>query len=262
MREGEIASRKDFAKIVVEMAERMPQVNFVFRPHPVLCHKYWYERFNNISNITIAEKGPIHAWIYGSIATVHSGCTTGLEAYGANRLTIDISDLISERSEQIRASLVGQTKSKVSSVKELYSEIQLAKKGPRKNEDCIDISNYEQGGIDEALELMKLNSNIVSKRINESIQIDNSFEIIGNKSAICKVVENGNKESIADKDTVEHAKYILKYKPNRNKSRYCSLKEVTNRTRDILSAFKDFDITLPSIKITQIGINSFEIKQS
>ena len=72
----------------------------MFRPHPVLCHKYWYEKFNNISNITIAEKGPIHAWIYGSLATVHSGCTTGLEAYGANRLTIDISDLISECSDK------------------------------------------------------------------------------------------------------------------------------------------------------------------
>ena len=129
------------------------------------------------------------------------------------------------------------------------------------NDDSNEIQNYNQGGIEEALKLIKINSQIVSKRINESIQVDNSSEIIGNKSAICKVVECGNQRLSSDGEKIDHSKYILKIKPNKNKSRYCSLKEVTNRTRDILRAFRDFDISLPNIKITQVGINSFEVKQ-
>ena len=116
-------ARTDFSKIIESLAQDNPNINFVFRPHPVLEPSFWHQQFSGYKNISIIDKGSIHAWIYGSIATIHSGCTTGLEAYGAGKRTIDISSLISKRTESIQSSLIGQSAKKIDNYSELNNSI-------------------------------------------------------------------------------------------------------------------------------------------
>ena len=116
-------ARQDFANLIMRIAKNNPYLNFVFRPHPVLDPRYWQDAFASSKNISIAERGPIHAWIYGATATIHSGCTTGLEAYAADRNTYDVSELISSRSSNIQASLIGQSRKEIKSASSLESEL-------------------------------------------------------------------------------------------------------------------------------------------
>ena len=59
-------ARQDFANLIMRLAKNNPYLNFVFRPHPVLDPRYWQDAFASSKNISIAERGPIHAWIYES----------------------------------------------------------------------------------------------------------------------------------------------------------------------------------------------------
>ena len=75
---------------------------------------FWAKYFANFENISIVEKGPIHAWTYRSVATVHSGCTTGLEAFGADKATFDISGLVGPRLASIQSSLISKSQKLIS----------------------------------------------------------------------------------------------------------------------------------------------------
>ena len=69
-------ARQDFANLIMRIAKNNPYLNFVFRPHPVLDPRYWQDDLHP-QNISIAERGPIHAWIYGATATIHSDVPQG-----------------------------------------------------------------------------------------------------------------------------------------------------------------------------------------
>ena len=97
-REYEIQSRQDFAALIKKLSIQNPSLNFIFRPHPALNPTYWYNSFATQKNIHVICRGSVQPWIYAALATIHSGCTTGLEAYGCNINTIDVSRLIGERS--------------------------------------------------------------------------------------------------------------------------------------------------------------------
>ena len=89
-------SRNSFAKLVSHMVQSNPSVNFVFRPHPVADHSYWFSSLPSARNLTIIFKDNIIPWIKSASCVVHSACTIGLEAELANIPSIDISLLASD----------------------------------------------------------------------------------------------------------------------------------------------------------------------
>ena len=103
-RELEIRARESFSKLVLKLTENFPHVQFIIRPHPVHPREYWHRTFAE-QNIDILASGCVHPWLYAAACTIHSGCTTGLEAFAANTKNFDVSELIDERPRYVTTQL-------------------------------------------------------------------------------------------------------------------------------------------------------------
>ncbi|MDA9739820.1 hypothetical protein N9U66_00335 [Synechococcus sp. AH-736-M20] len=267
----ESKAREDFSQIIKNLAREQPDINFIFRPHPVLDPSFWHQQFSGYKNISIIEKGSIHAWIYGSTATIHSGCTTGLEAYGAGKETLDISSLISHRTDSIKTSLIGQSARKLDSYRELKSFIkQLWIQSGQENLTYSTINSIRQeyqachseNPINNALNIIKRNSSKVANNIRGQLNLSNAEDVFGSNSAIAEISKASDKLNSQNKKKYNEnilSKPIGNMLPNLGKSRYVSEQEVRNKLADICLTFDKLGMKVPPVGIRQIGINSFAI---
>ena len=270
----ESESRSDFLKLIQELATENPDINFVFRPHPVLDKLFWHTGLGSFKNISIVESGSVHAWIYGATATIHSGCTTGLEALAADIPTLDVSSLISPRTSSIQASLIGQAANKQLNHTDAKKAIRTLWKrkhstSPLITESILNKSDIEpfssfQGTNpeDHALEILEINSQIVAHRIQKHLNLINGDQVIGSKSAlstILKISSQSKNSKLGEINGAIISKNILNQGPNLGKSRFVSLKEVEARVNDIKLAFYALGIELKPIRVGKIGINTFLI---
>ncbi len=264
----EESARSDFASLIKQFALNNPNLNFVFRPHPVLNPSYWVKEFESIKNINIICKGSVQPWIYGATATLHSGCTTGLEAYGAGVKTIDVSNLISDRSSYIKASLIANSSQRVSTVKELQQAIT----SNHIYKDLIDDKYMEENPGDKdkshtkSLEIIMENSNQVANRICAKLNLENASEVIGGDSAICCIFKNivskiGSKQGYLDNRKIQLlSESCYSYLPNGNKSRFVRSSEVVRRLQDFKMAFSHYGIMNTDIEVITISCNTFVIR--
>jgi len=70
-----------YKTLVAEMAEQLYPTNIIIRPHPVEDHDAWREAFKNQKNVKVVYTGSVLEWIAASSCVIHTGCTTGLEAF-------------------------------------------------------------------------------------------------------------------------------------------------------------------------------------
>jgi surface carbohydrate biosynthesis protein len=61
--------------------ERFGGVRIVIRPHPSERSEVWHKQFENVEGIDVIGEGDHLAWISGARLLLHSGCSTGLEAF-------------------------------------------------------------------------------------------------------------------------------------------------------------------------------------
>ena len=71
---------QQFQTALVEMAEALPDVNFVFRPHPTERHELWKELTRHLDNVSVVNQGSVLPWLMASTAMVSNGCTTTVES--------------------------------------------------------------------------------------------------------------------------------------------------------------------------------------
>lgn len=76
---------KYYKKMIYELAEEFPDINFILRPHPSEDHFIWKKIFKENSNVIVIYQGSAIDWIYGSQGVIHTGCTTGIEAWALNK---------------------------------------------------------------------------------------------------------------------------------------------------------------------------------
>ncbi|MCA9510659.1 MAG: hypothetical protein KC560_08150, partial [Myxococcales bacterium] len=70
-----------FREMVPTLAKAFPDLAIVVRPHPVEKHAPWEAIARQHANVAVAQKGNVLPWLLAARALVHSGCTTGVEAY-------------------------------------------------------------------------------------------------------------------------------------------------------------------------------------
>jgi surface carbohydrate biosynthesis protein len=68
-------------KLVPALAKAIAPVKLIIRPHPAESHAVWQNLAQHAANIEVVHSGSALAWILAAEAMLHSGCTTGLEAY-------------------------------------------------------------------------------------------------------------------------------------------------------------------------------------
>jgi surface carbohydrate biosynthesis protein len=71
---------KEYCVMVIKLAETLPGINIVVRPHPGEELSTWVNQLKGIDNIHVCREGSASDWILGAEAVIHSGCTTGIEA--------------------------------------------------------------------------------------------------------------------------------------------------------------------------------------
>lgn len=69
-----------FIPLIRRISTSFPDLHIVIRPHPSENHGTWEKLFADNPNIEVRHEGTALAWILASLALLHNGCTTGLEA--------------------------------------------------------------------------------------------------------------------------------------------------------------------------------------
>lgn len=69
-----------FQRMIPELARALPDANLVIRPHPSEHPETYHQIARDCSRITVANEGNVIPWMLGARATIHNGCTTGVEA--------------------------------------------------------------------------------------------------------------------------------------------------------------------------------------
>ena len=70
-----------FVELILEIAIKYQDVNFVIRPHPSEDPDYYKKFFIGQKNIFINDKGSVNELLLSCKALIHNGCTTAIEAY-------------------------------------------------------------------------------------------------------------------------------------------------------------------------------------
>lgn len=77
----------DFMNLIPELVDRL-NIKAVIRPHPSENHARWQQWAKNYNNILIQHDGSANEWMMAARATIHNGCTTGLEGFMLERPVI------------------------------------------------------------------------------------------------------------------------------------------------------------------------------
>lgn len=84
-------------ELVHQLAVAFPDINFVYRPHPSESHEFYETVFRGVSNIHVNHDGPVGPWILNSLAVIHDGCTTAIEAQIAGKPVINFKPFYSDK---------------------------------------------------------------------------------------------------------------------------------------------------------------------
>ena len=71
----------NYVDLVKKLSAEFPEINFIVRPHPSERAETWHEKLGKINNVKCIFEGSANEWIYASEGLIHSGCTTGIEAW-------------------------------------------------------------------------------------------------------------------------------------------------------------------------------------
>lgn len=61
-------------------AANLTEFKIVVRPHPAERKEFWLDRYAGNPRVLVIPRTPPHPWIMGAELTMHTACTTGLEA--------------------------------------------------------------------------------------------------------------------------------------------------------------------------------------
>jgi len=92
-----------FAKLIAKIANQYPKHSIIVRPHPSEDNQFWIDMAKDISNVFIIYDGSVVDWILASEAMIHSSCTTGVEAYLLDKISISYRPIQNEQIESILA---------------------------------------------------------------------------------------------------------------------------------------------------------------
>lgn len=70
----------EYIKLCLYLAEKFPDRNIIFRPHPFENEEFYISYFKNHSNIKVTCEGGVAKWIKDSVLLIHFECSTAIEA--------------------------------------------------------------------------------------------------------------------------------------------------------------------------------------
>lgn len=72
---------KKYISLIKKTIENFPRVEIIIRPHPSEDPGFWRREFRKYPAVTVRNKKPITSEFFEPVLLIHTGCTTGIEAY-------------------------------------------------------------------------------------------------------------------------------------------------------------------------------------
>ncbi len=86
-----------FKLLIPQLSETFGELEIIIRPHPVENKRPYEELASQHKNIKVVQRGNVIPWLRAAKAIVHSGCTTGIEAYLSERPAVSYAPLADKR---------------------------------------------------------------------------------------------------------------------------------------------------------------------
>jgi surface carbohydrate biosynthesis protein len=77
-----------FLSLISYLSNNFKHTKIIIRPHPVENKDVYFNLAAKHSNVEVVQEGNVIPWIRAATALIHSGCTTGIEAYLSNKPAI------------------------------------------------------------------------------------------------------------------------------------------------------------------------------
>lgn len=81
---------EELLQLILWAVENLPEFKVVIRPHPAERKEFWLEQFSAQPRVVVMPRTPPHPWILGAELTMHTACTTGLEAVLMDHPTLNL----------------------------------------------------------------------------------------------------------------------------------------------------------------------------
>ncbi len=77
-----------FKQLIPFLSKNFNNTKFIIRPHPVENKEIYFELAKKFKNVEVVQEGNVIPWIRAAKILIHSGCTTGIEAYLSKKPSI------------------------------------------------------------------------------------------------------------------------------------------------------------------------------
>jgi surface carbohydrate biosynthesis protein len=77
-----------FMKLIDRMSIEFPRHNIVIRPHPFEQMSPWETKSRSLPNVRVTREGNVAEWLLAAEVSIHTNCTSGVEAYLLGRPSI------------------------------------------------------------------------------------------------------------------------------------------------------------------------------
>ncbi len=77
-----------FLSLITYLSSTFKDSKIIIRPHPVENKDVYYDIAAKYNNVEVVQEGNVIPWVKAATALIHSGCTTGIEAYLSNKPAI------------------------------------------------------------------------------------------------------------------------------------------------------------------------------
>jgi surface carbohydrate biosynthesis protein len=86
--EIETRTREELVRLSGRLAEALPNVTFVYRPHPFEDPETYRGQLAGLPNLHLVKQGSVEGWILRASAVIHCGSSTAVEAALAGRAAL------------------------------------------------------------------------------------------------------------------------------------------------------------------------------
>jgi surface carbohydrate biosynthesis protein len=119
-----------YVELVFSMSILLKDIRIIVRPHPSEEITMWQRDLAGLPNVSVIQQGNVHEWILASKAVIHTGCTTGIEAFLAEKPVLRYHPVYDAEFEPYLPNCFGEsftdTQSLISRVREICcSDVQI-----------------------------------------------------------------------------------------------------------------------------------------
>lgn len=86
-----------FMELLPTLSDAFSELEIVIRPHPVENKRPYEEIAAKYKNIKVVQRGNVIPWLRAAKSIIHSGCTTGIEAYLSEHPAVSFAPLVEKR---------------------------------------------------------------------------------------------------------------------------------------------------------------------